>query len=277
MRTTAPPRLRRRVARQAPEKAVAGDVAKSALRVLEILQFVAAQNGSATHTDIARGLRIPKSSLTSLLADLQAAGYVTMEAATGRYSLASQVLVLSQAYLRKLNIVRAGAPIVEALFRRLGEFVALAVPKGDEHIVVAAEAPSGPLAHSLQIGERGPMHCTATGKAILAFLPEQEAEDWLTRMPRPKATPHTRVTVPEIMEDLRQVRASGIGLVREEAILGITAIAAPVFNIAGRPIAALSAAGASARFTSRREAEVAQAVREAAAALSTELGWRPLG
>ncbi len=252
-------------------------MAKSALRVLEILQFVAAQNGSATHTAIARGLRIPKSSLTALLADLQAAGYVALDAATGRYALASQVLVLSQAYLRKLNIVRAGTPILEALFRRLEEFVALAVPKGDDYVIVAAEQPTGPLAHSLQIGERGPMHCSATGKAILAFLPEQEAEAWLIRMPRPPMTPLSRVAVPAILEELRHVRAGGVALAREEAILGITAIAAPVFNLAGRPVAALSAAGASARFTPKRETEVAEALRKAAAALSAELGWRPLG
>ncbi len=249
-------------------------MAKSALRVLEIMEYIAKREDGATHAEIARGLGIPKSSLTALLADLQSAGYVVGDPATARYALGSQVLVLAQGYVRTLNLVRSGSRVLETLFRRFDEFVALAIPKGDEYVIVAAQAPAGPLAHSLQIGERGPLYCSASGKAILASLPEAAAEAWVSRMQRSRITPRTRTGVAEIMDDLRAARAAGHAVVREEAILGITAIAAAVIDASGQPVGALSLAAPTARLDAAREAEVAAALRDAAAAISAEFGWR---
>jgi DNA-binding IclR family transcriptional regulator len=132
-----------------------------------------------------------------------------------------------------------------------------------------------PLAHSLQIGERGPIYCSASGKAILSALPDAEAEAWVTRMPRPRITPRTRTAVAEIMQELRAARQAGYAVAREEAILGVTAIAAPVRNATGQPVGALSIAGPSARIGGAREAELGAAIREAAERMSAEFGWRP--
>src|SRR5437868_6212507 len=82
-------------------------MAKSALRVLEIMEFVATcKNGSATHTEISNALGIPKSSLTFLLRDLQRPGYLQLDQQTGRYSIGSQVMFLAHAYIKSLNIIR---------------------------------------------------------------------------------------------------------------------------------------------------------------------------
>lgn len=252
-------------------------MAKSALRVLEILEYVAARDVGPTHGAIARDLGIPKSSLSALLADLRSSGYLNVEDGTGRCTLGSQVLVLAHGYTRSLNLVRTGAKFVEALFRRFDEFTALGIPKGDEYVIVAAQAPAVPLAHSLQIGERGPLHCSASGKAILSGLKPEDAEAWLTRMARPRVTPHTRTAVAEIMKDLRTARDLGHAIAREEAIVGVTAIAAPVRNGSGEPVGALSVAAPTARMPRSREDEIAAAVRAAAGAMSAEFGWRPGG
>ena len=249
-------------------------MAKSALRVLEIMEYVAREERGATHAQIARDLRIPKSSLTALLKDLQGGGYLALDGETARYSIGTQVLVLAQAYLRGLNIVKLGQPVVASLFKQLDEFTALGIQRDGEYILVCAESPASPLAHSLQIGERGPMYCSATGKAILAHLPEAEAMTILTRHPRTKRTPATKTELSQILSELDEVRRTGIGYAREETLLGITAIAAPIFNAAGRAIAALSVALPTARLDPDREAEIVRAVRRSARDLSANLGWQ---
>lgn len=252
-------------------------MAKSALRVLEIMEHIARDERGLTHAQIARDLEIPKSSLTALLRDLQGGGYLVLDPESARYTIGSQVLVLAQSYLRGLTLVKLGQPVVGALFREVDEFTGLGIPRNDEYILICAESPVSPVSHSLQIGERGPLFCSATGKAILAFLPEAEATRILTAAPRRKLTPGTKVELSQILADLETVRAGGVAFSREEALPGITAIAAPVLSGEGRPVAALSVAVPTLRLSPEREAAIVFGVSKYAGRLSAALGWRQNG
>lgn len=213
-------------------------MAKSAFRVLEILEFVAqCPSGAATHSEIATGLDIPKSSLTELLRDLTNPGYLEYDEATGRFSVGTQVMFLAHSYIKRLNIVRDGAPFVHRLFLEVNEFTTMAIPKGDQCIVVCAETLPSPLAHSLSIGEHLPMLPSALGKAILAFLDEAELDTFLATHKPVSYTAQTRMKLPDIRKEMQEIRQAGVAFSREEYLGGITGIAAPVFNLNGRPIA----------------------------------------
>jgi DNA-binding IclR family transcriptional regulator len=247
-------------------------VAKSAVRVLEILEHVAAQRTGLTHAQIAQDLGIPKSSLTVLLRDLQDSGYAQLDADTARYSVGPQVLALAHAYLRSLNLARLGHPVVTQLYAAVNEFAALAIRKDDECVLICAESSPSPLAHSLQLGEHMPLLATSSGKVLLAYLDPVELNAVLRRN---KPKDHTAGTLTEmraIRADLERVRKTGIAYSREEYLAAITSIATPVFNAQGAVIAALSVALPSARLSAPGERKIVAALQKGAKRLSAQLG-----
>lgn len=250
-------------------------MAKSALRVLEILLLVAEQRDGCTHTDVSRALDIPKSSVTVLLRDMVSMGFLEVNEASGRYRIGAMALTLGHAYLKNLNLVQIAQPVVTELFLQTGEFVALAIPKGRDCVIVCAESPHGPLAHSLQIGERTAMLPSASGKSILAYRESDAIDAFLDAEPLQLYTEHTVVDKRRIRKELAEVRATGLAYSHGEAIAGITAIASPVFNMQGASIASISIAMVTPRFTEALHRQVAAAVQAAGAKISGLLGWKP--
>jgi len=247
-------------------------MAKSAFRALAIMEFVAQRKTGATHSEIAAGLSIPKSSLTGLLRDLEQPRYLHFDEGTARYSIGSQVMFLANAYLRNLNVVREGAPIVHRIFVELNEFSAMTLPQGDDCVVVCAESATSPLAHSLSLGQRLPMLANAVGRVILAFLDDAEVDEYLATH-RPVAhTPQTLVKLKDIRDELKKVRKAGVAIAHEEYLPGITGIAAPVFNIEGRPIASVAVALPTVRVTEKLERKITTVLLAQATALSRLLG-----
>jgi DNA-binding IclR family transcriptional regulator len=238
------------------------------------MEFVAqCPSGGATHTEIAAALRIPKSSLTGLLRDLTGPGYLQYEEGSGRFSIGSQVMFLAHSYLKRLNVVRDGAPFVHRIFLEVGEFTTMAIPKGDSCVVVCAENLPSPLAHSLNIGEHVPMLPSALGKAMLAFLGDEELDEYLSSHKPVSYTAHTQMKVKDIRQELMQIREAGFAYGREEYLGGISGIAAPVFNMNGRPIASVGVALPTARMTKKIEEKIQKVLLKETAALSRRLGF----
>lgn len=249
-------------------------MAKSALRVLQIMEYIAAQPEGCTHSKLAQGLGIPKSSLTALLNDLQSQGYLKRNEETGVFTVGVQVLWLANSYLRNLNLARLGAPIVGQLYAAVRHFSVLAIPRETEYVVICTESVPALYTHSLQIGYRSPLYCSATGRAILAFLPEQRVDEILRASDLTALTPSTKTDPEAIKAELLEVRKTGISRVRDENILGITGIASPVFDHSGVPVAAIGVAATSSQLENDQLPAVELAVQQAASKLSEQLGWR---
>src|SRR5262249_31759868 len=100
-------------------------------------------------------------------------------------------------------------------------------------------------------GERNPLHCTALGKAILAFLPEDEVDALLDGYAMVKKTPKTITQKTHLRAHLGLVREHGVAIDLEENLSGVTCLAAPIFDHAGRVVAALSVSGPSSRMNAK--------------------------
>lgn len=249
-------------------------MAKSAIRALQIMECVAQRREGYTHAELAHALSIPKSSLTGLLRDLTSNDYLRQNRETGVFTIGLQVLVLAQAYLQSLDIVRVGQPVVRELHEEVHEFASLSVPSGTDYLLVCSEAAPTLSAHKLHVGHRAPLFCSAGGKAILAYMPEKQREAILAASDLRPLTPATRVSLDEIRAQLEEVRRTGVSVSREEVIAGIAAVSAPVFNANGYPIAAVSLAMPSTALTGAYLEQLREAVRRAAQKLSAQLGWR---
>ena len=247
---------------------------KSAVRVFEILQFIATRNVGCLHSEIAQGLGIPRASLTALLSDLRELGYVTFDAETKRYALGAEILTLSHAYLRSLNIVQIGKPILRDVFHEVGEVTSLVIAKDTVVVKVCEYAAPDPLAYHIQVGESGPMHASAGGKAILAHLPLPLRDDLLGRMAFRVYTERTIRSKAVLLRQLKAIRSGAMACSRGEHHHGMTSVALPVFNAQDEAVAAITITTPSVRFTRAHEKKLEKVLRTGSARLSAKLGSR---
>jgi DNA-binding IclR family transcriptional regulator len=124
----------------------------------------------------------------------------------------------------------------------------------------------------LEVGALLPLHATALGKAVLAYLDEEVRADLVGANP-PRLTGHTLVTAAALGRDLDVVRARGYALEKEEAVLGESGLAAPIFDRHSDAVGAIGVVGPRERVLARgREKKLGTAVIEAARGISRELG-----
>ena len=247
---------------------------KSAARVLRLLDRIAQFREGVAHTELARELAIPKSSLTGLLQELTTANYIAFDEDTGRYRIGPKVLDLSRAYLNSLNIVAVAQPVITKVFHSLHEFTALSVLKDREFLIICAENLPLPMSHSLQIGERVPLHGTAVGKIFLAYYSPERRNSLLESSPFVSYTPHTIRSRKRLLDELKEVQKRGIAYSREEYLAGFNAIAAPVFDAQSAIVGALFVAIPAGRFTRKHEQTTVAALRDGAETISKALGCR---
>ena len=204
---------------------------------------------------------------------LSHAGFIETCETSDRYRLSFKALSFASATLTGLPLRDVGAPILEWLGQTTGETVHIVVLDHGE--VVTIDRIEGEHAISLrtQVGARRPAYCSATGKAMLAFLSDLVVDEILARG-MPARTARTITTVEAYKAELRDVRQRGYGIDDEEFVDGIRCVAAPVFDLTGRVIGAISLSAPTMRTNTQRFLEFTEAVCSAARQLSRQLGYR---
>lgn len=246
---------------------------KSTTRALEVLEALASSPEPMSHTDLAKALVIPKSSLTAVIGDLMNLGYVLQDDVTKRYELGSAVMSLARAYLESCDIVRMGRPVLTRIVSKLDETTTLARVDGDQSLAVAQEVSSRPGAQStMSLGERAPLSTTSTGKIMLAFLPKEQRERLLSTISLPRTARNSITDRDVLAAEIEHVRQMGVSFCREEAIDGIIALGVPVWGAEGRLVAALSTAVPAYRFDAVLEEKIIVQLKQGADALTVSLG-----
>jgi len=252
---------------------------KSAHRVIQILEAVALSRAGLRHAEIAQTLQIPKGSLSRLLADLVAQEYLTPKEDGKQYLLGPQVLVLARHYIAGLDLVQMGRSIVSELVVRTGESGEIAVRRGDEVIIVYREVSSRSLSSCMQIGDRAPLYATAAGKAILAHLPPEEIDAYLSSRRFQALTRKTVTSLAALRGELEAIRAGAVAYSREEHTEGIVAMALPVFGFDGLVAGSIVVPMPSIRFNRQKEKVIERGLRDLSLQMSRQLGFidRPNG
>lgn len=246
---------------------------KSADRVIQILETIGNSEKGCTHKELSSALNIPKSSLTSLLNTLVYRGYITSDTEDRRYNLGPQLLVLTGRFLAGLDLVRMGQPILDQIVAEIDESAEIAIRRGQEILVIASADCTRPIKRVIQIGERAPLYATAAGKAILAFLSEDELYCYMNSTSLEPLTEKT-ITDPRLLSaELKAIATGGIAYSREELNEGLIAMAAPVFDMYGRITASVVLPIPAIRFNKEKEQQVEKVLRNAAARLSYLLGF----
>ncbi|MBO0693472.1 MAG: IclR family transcriptional regulator [Acidimicrobiaceae bacterium] len=240
-----------------------------ALRLVEIL----AGREAAGVTELAAVLGVHKSTASRLLSTLERHGIVEQDPGRGSYRLGAALAFLAGAVTGRVRLFQASHATAERLAHEVGETVTLAVLEGDRLVTVdhiaPGPAPVPPDWPDLTL----PVHATASGKVLLAWLPEHDIRRLLGH-PLLRYTSATVVDPDELAEELFGVREQGWALAMEEHSPGLNAVSAPIFDRDGAPIAALTIVGPSSRLGPERLEHVAVLTALRATEVSTRLGYR---
>jgi len=245
---------------------------RSVDRAVAILDLLA-RDGWSSGAEVARELGVHRSTALRLLATLDRHGLVERDARTSKYRLGRRLVQLASSVRGEVDLRQVARPVCEALARALGETVTLDILDGDEIVPVEQASGSTSVVSVNWLGTRSPVHCTASGKVILAFAPE-DVRARLLQGALERRTPRTLIDRAELEAQLAEVRQAGFARTFEELEVGLNAIAAPVRNSGGEVIAAVDVSGPAHRIDpSARAALVSRTVR-AAEDLSRRLGYR---
>ncbi len=224
-------------------------------------------------TELASRLGWDKATIHRLLATLERRGYLLRDPSTRRYALGLKIFGLYESVTRSFDIQRVARPFLARIAEQTGETAHLAVALAGRIVFIDRVASSESLAVNTQIGAQEPMYCTALGRAILAYLPEEELRlNVPTSLQR-----YTRKTISSITAlraSLTGVRARGYAIDDEEYLLGIRCVASVILGHAGAPIAAIGISGPSTRLPLPKMSRLGAGIREAAHELSLRAGWR---
>jgi DNA-binding IclR family transcriptional regulator len=249
---------------------------KSVTRTCQILKLLAENREGLKHLQIARALHVPSSSLSGILPGLIHEQFLSFDETTSRYYLGPDVLVLAGNYLKNLDIVSVSRPVVRDLVKDTGESVSISIRNRGHIVIVYIEESYHMLNATLEIGTRPAMHASASGKAILAFLSENEIAEYISSAEPVAFTPNT-ITDPELLySELTKIRSTGIAYNREELANQIIAMAAPIFNMYGEVTASIAVSCFLMRFTAEKEKRIFDALKEAALVISKKMGFQGL-
>jgi IclR family KDG regulon transcriptional repressor len=168
---------------------------------------------------------------------------------------------------RNPDVRRIALPYMQQLVERFQESCTLVVFDRDQAVLLEIVHSRHALTVTDKVGGYLPTHCTASGKVLLAFLPPAALEPILNA-PLAAFTEKTITSPDRLREEFKVVRQRGYALNDEEFEVGLRAISAPIWDIDGKPIAALSMPGPASRITPERIPEIAQALVEATEAVS---------
>lgn len=241
-------------------------------RAMQVLKYLA-RAGPAGVTEVAYDLGVHKSNAHRLLASLGEHGAVEQQPDTGgKYRLGFGLVALASAVTADIDLVRYARPTCARLSEQTGETVTLAVPEGDNAVIVhQASSPASVLGADWS-GWYLPLHCTPGGKVLLAQLPEARRQAILSQ-PLQRFTEHT-ITDPELLQKhLEEFQARGYSYTLDELEVGLSGVGAPVFRSGGAFSAAMSVAGPSFRVTPESIGRLGELTREAADEVSRRLGF----
>lgn len=242
-------------------------------RAMALLEALAEAGGEAPLTALARRTSLNISTCHHLLSTLVNWGYVAKVSGRRSYALGTRILYLGHACLKQVDLPRRAQPHIERINELTGETVHLAVLQGDYVVtLLKREARHAVRVDTGMVGNSHAAHATATGKAMLAWLPEDKIRRILAMQGMMKFTPNTTTDPTKFIEELRLVRRNGYAMDREEFQPGVFCVGAAIRDHTGAVVGSISASTPTMRANNAHLQRMQEEIVAATQALSAELG-----
>jgi IclR family transcriptional regulator, pca regulon regulatory protein len=214
---------------------------------LAVIEAFGGSSSQLTVSEAAQLTNVTRAAARRCLLTLAELGYLSHDGKHFRPT--PRMLRLGGAYLDSATLPTLAQPHLVAARDQLGESVSLAVWQDGWSLFVARAEAERLVSTGVRIGARLPVHCSATGKVLLAGLPEVERAAFLAAGGWPRRTAHTLVTTAALAAAVREAAEAGFATSDEELELGMRALAVPVWDSRGRMVAAISVSTSTARVT----------------------------
>lgn len=253
------------------------DAVNSVVKAIRILDRV--RTAGPLASDLHKALDLPKSTVHKILATLEREDFVRRDAESARYSLGVRLIELGSGARAQLEFRKIALPLMQELSEAINCTVHLSVLSHRDVLPVEAfesDSKTWPrlLFHG-GVGIPAPIHATAAGKAILAYLDDAAQDDALGAEPLARHTPRTIVDRTKLRAELARIRRRGFAVSEGEHFELVWGVAAPIHDHDGGVVASLSALGLATRLTPERIPEMAAKVVGAAAEISRQFGHVP--
>lgn len=200
------------------------------LRGLVVLEKVVQAQRPVSATELIDELELPKPTVNRILQQLEEEGLLHREPISRRYLPGGRTRELA---LRVMTNAALGAPrhaILKALSEEIGETCNCSMLDGDHTVYFDRVEANWPFRIQLPVGSQLPLHCTASGKLFLAFMEPRQRQRLLGAAPLKRFTDRTITDIELLSGELKRVEKDGIGVDNEEFMVGMAAVAVPVFN-----------------------------------------------
>jgi len=261
-------------AKDAPTKKAQRNRLSSVTTAIRLLKAFSQEEEEIGVSALAQKLGVAKSTVHRLAVTLVSEGLLEQNPVNERYRLGIGLFGLGTLVRRRMDLSTEARPFLFELRERTGETILLAVPAETEIMYVYnLESPQA-LRMRSDIGVRQPGYCTAVGRAIFAFAPEETVERLLSG-PLVQRTPKTVTDRKKLSAIFKEVRERGYAIEDEESEPGIRCVAAPVRGADGSVIGAIGIAGPSQRLSLETLHDLEGPLLEAVGTVSRRLGYLP--
>jgi len=229
-------------------------------------------------SELARHLRLPKSSVHCLLLTLEHGGYLRRRKDKRRYVLDVKLFSLANMAMPGIELRERAAPFLLALMKETNLTVHMAILEQCDVILIYKIEPSSiPRVTATWLGKRMDAHCTGVGKALLAYMPNDELGRLIKEHGLPRHNENTIASIRKLKETLVQIKEVGYSVDDEEDEVGFRCIGSPLFDDTGQAVAAISIAGTVLQITEENLHVFAEKVKKTANAISRQMGYSSAG
>ncbi|MFO8045216.1 MAG: IclR family transcriptional regulator C-terminal domain-containing protein [Halomonas sp.] len=265
---------RRTAGRPAGSGKATGGHSQSLVRGLNLLERLSTSPGGLALSELAEQADLAPSTTHRLLQALQGQGFVAQDSELGVWKIDVKTFRIGNSFLEARDFVATSRPFLRRLTALTGETANLGIRDDGTAVFLAQSESSQMMRMITRLGSRAPLHASGIGKALMAWLPDEELARILAERGLARVTENTLHTPESLRAGLTEIRRQGFACDREEHAIGLQCVAACLHDEHGTPLAAISVSGPVARVPEARLLELGALVRETAAEITTRLGGR---
>ena len=249
-------------------------VIQSVTNALNLLEQFKGDRDELGVTELSKRLNRHKNRVFRLLATLETKGYIEQNKATENYRLGVKSLELGQTFIKQLGLVRQAMPFLKEIVKQCNEMACIGTIRQGSAVYLDVEESNQMVKVANRVGWRLPIHCTAIGKAQIAFVSEEELEKLGVLDNMDKFTENTIVDKAAFIKHLKDVAKRGYAVDNEEYNPGVRCVGVPIRDYTGRVVGGISVSGPSFRMTDEvLKGKIIPVVKEAGGNVSKRLGF----
>jgi IclR family transcriptional regulator, KDG regulon repressor len=240
-------------------------------RALDILLCFTHEEPTRSLTQIAESVQMSKTTVHRLLTTLEIKRFITRDKISGLYRLGFRFIEMASLVLQDVELHRWAYPYLQRLSAEFGETIDLSILDGSHVIYLEVIESPQRVKLAAAVGQRLPASFTASGKALLAYLPDEQAKKIIGDN-MAESTQHASISAQDLLADLKATAERGYAIAEQEYEDAINAVAAPIFGADRHPIASIAIVGPSFRLTKDRLPALGESLRTMTQLISNEVG-----